>query len=450
MSILAQMEAYIAEHQLCTQADRILIGLSGGKDSVLLLHLLQEAGYSLGIAHAHFGLRADDADQDETLAKAYAQQFQLPYFVKHFSTLSFAQQEGISIQMAARDLRYAWFEEIRQQQHFDYIATAHHANDHVETFLLNLVRGMGLKGLRGILPKRDQIIRPLLFATAEQVQEEVTKRQLHYRDDLSNFSTKYARNKIRLEVMPHLIDINPQATTNMQKSIGFLQASIAWVSAFVEGWRQKEFVPTPWGGYRIALEAYTQMEQPEVTDVLLWQPYGFTASVLQNLRQSIGHGRVGALFMSETHVINLDRDALLLMPKQRDLPAVIMPVDQPKGEMHWGAYRLQWERTTAHPHNFEPNSFYFDAKALQGPLRIRAWQREDRMQPLGMKGRSKKMSDIWVSMKIPHYLKSQIPLLETRQGEIVACIGYRSSEPYKIQADTSEVLKITYVYNDER
>jgi tRNA(Ile)-lysidine synthase len=450
MSFLTQMKAFIAEHQLCQSGDRILLGLSGGKDSVLLLHLLLEAGYEVGIAHAHFGLRPVDADLDLELARKYADQYDLPFYSHHFATETIAQQEGISIQMAARELRYDWFEQLRVQHAYAYIATAHHNNDHLETFLLHLMRGKGLHGLRGILPKRQQIIRPLLFASVDAIQNEISLRNLEYRDDLSNFSSKYARNKVRLEIFPLMQTIYPQASHNMRRSIAMIQSSIALTEDYVRQWKAKEWNSNAWGGFSISIDAFLNLAYPEICDYMLFESYGFSAEVLSDLRIAVQRRHVGSLFESATHVINVDRQHILIFTKNDLMPPVSVDLFAPQGTIKWGNGQMKWEHLKGVPTIFDVKSIYLDASLIKGSTYLRRWEEEDRMRPFGMKGKTKKISDIWVELKIPHYMKSQLPLLVDSEGEIIANLAYRGSDTYKVSSNTKELIKITYFYNDER
>ncbi|HWV75385.1 MAG TPA: tRNA lysidine(34) synthetase TilS, partial [Pseudosphingobacterium sp.] len=209
MSLLTRFLNFIQENQLFEKNERILLAVSGGKDSVLMVHLFAKAGYSFGIAHCNFKLRDENSEKDEALVFDLAHQLKVPFYTKSFDTEKIAKKQKISIEMAARELRYKWFEDLRNHHQYDYVALAHHQNDAIETMLLNLTRGTGIAGLHGILPKRDLFIRPLLFLTREEIEDAIAKWKLIYRDDESNFSTKYTRNKIRLEVVPKLKEINP-------------------------------------------------------------------------------------------------------------------------------------------------------------------------------------------------------------------------------------------------
>ena len=217
--MLKKFQNYIAAEQLFDLQDSVLLAVSGGMDSVVMAHLFFKAKFKFAIAHCNFGLRGEEADADEKFVKKLARKYKVPYFSEHFDTQAFADQEKISVQMAARVLRYEWFEKIRKEQQFQYLATGHHLNDMVETVLFNLTRGTGISGLHGILPKQDTLIRPMLFADKEMIYEYVVKNELLWREDSSNQSVKYQRNLIRNEIVPLLKNINPNLENTIRQTI---------------------------------------------------------------------------------------------------------------------------------------------------------------------------------------------------------------------------------------
>jgi tRNA(Ile)-lysidine synthase len=211
--------AYINQYQLFTQADQVLAAVSGGMDSVLMVHLLKAAGYSFAIAHCNFQLRGAEAQADQDFCRALAQQLEVPFYTMNFDTATFAAEQKVSIQMAARQLRYQWFEQLSQQYQYTAVALAHHQNDTIETILLNLTRGTGIAGLHGILPKNNLWVRPLLFLTRPEIENLVTQNHLAYVEDSSNVSTKYARNKLRHEVIPKLKELNPNLEQTFERNL---------------------------------------------------------------------------------------------------------------------------------------------------------------------------------------------------------------------------------------
>ncbi|WP_432713454.1 tRNA lysidine(34) synthetase TilS, partial [Pedobacter sp.] len=216
---LQKFQEYISENALLQPGDKVLLTVSGGRDSVLLVHLFKLAGYSCGIAHCNFNLRAEESEADEAFVKKLAATMDMPFYVKHFDTKAFAAQHHLSTQMAARTLRYEWFEQLRLEQHYAYIAVAHHQSDAIETVLLNLTRGTGIAGLHGIQPKRGLLIRPLLCFSREEIDEVVNTMHMDYVEDSSNKADKYARNKIRLHVIPQLKAINPNLEHTFAQNI---------------------------------------------------------------------------------------------------------------------------------------------------------------------------------------------------------------------------------------
>ncbi|MEG2336217.1 MAG: tRNA lysidine(34) synthetase TilS, partial [Bacteroidales bacterium] len=210
---------YIEKEQLFQPSQRILLAVSGGVDSVVMAHLFYKAGFNIAIAHCHFSLREGDADIDQQFVENLAKQWNLPFYTIRFDTKAYAQEQHISIQMAARDLRFAYFEELVQTQAFDYYATAHHQDDDAETFFINICRGTGIRGMRGILPKNGKLLHPLLFATREQIENYASQEGLSHVEDGSNASDKYLRNKIRHHILPLCKEVHPLFTSHLQESM---------------------------------------------------------------------------------------------------------------------------------------------------------------------------------------------------------------------------------------
>ncbi len=217
--MLDRFTDFLKEHRLCIRGERILLAVSGGIDSVVMAHLFKEAGYDCSMAHCNFQLRGEDSNLDETFVRSLAAYLEIPFFVKHFDVDAEMRDKGISMQMAARDLRYKWFEQLLEEQSLDRLATAHNKNDAIETFFLNLSRGSGIRGLKGIPPRRGRIIRPLLFASREQIESYQKSQNIEYREDASNLETKYQRNKIRHDVLPVMEQINPGFMEIMEGNI---------------------------------------------------------------------------------------------------------------------------------------------------------------------------------------------------------------------------------------
>ena len=425
---------FIAENQLFSQQSRVLLALSGGKDSVLLAYLLKAGNYTFGIAHCNFQLRGSESDGDEQFCRQLAEKLQVPFNVSCFDTLNYAKTHQISIQMAARNLRYSWFEQVRQQQGYDVIAVAHHQNDAIETILLNLVRGTGIAGLHGILPVNGRVVRPMLGFTREQIDELVSRHQLAYREDSSNASVKYARNKLRHQVIPQLKELNPDLEHTFQRNLQHfkdLETLLQYQLAQVQ--------PLVWGRVNgvaaLSVQAIGQLPVPRLLLPELLRPYGFNRTTVEDLLSALTR-HPGRRFISLTHQLTLDRDWVLLEPLRADIDQVI--IEAGTACVNYNGRRLNILQQTQSEIIRHKNVAVIDAALLQYPLVLRPWQQGDWFYPLGMQGR-KKLSDFFISQKIPLSLKRRIPILVNGNGEVIWIGGYRADNRYKVTAQTQKV-----------
>ena len=442
MSVQERFSQFLDEQALCRLGRRVLLAVSGGKDSVLMAHLFADADYAVGIAHCNFQLRGGESDADEVLVNRLARQLDVPFYTTAFDTEAHARTHGISIQMAARDLRYDWLETIRTSQGYDYIAIAQHQNDHLETLLLNLVRGTGLSGLRGIQPKRGRIIRPMLFLTAAEVAVEVARQGLDYRDDASNFSTKYARNKIRLEVIPKLKELNPALERTMAANMAHFTDAHKVLQHYVVELRNRLFVPEKIDGeeeWHISIAELATLDPQLFLLYELFRPYGFSEAVLADLADALD-GISGKQFFSPSYVLYIDRKTVVM---RRSEPSTdeVATIHEAGECVSWGRSRFEsaWSDDTVV--RADPHIAQFDADHLVFPLQIRSWQPGDAFHPLGMKG-SKKLSDFFVSLKIPMHDKRRVPLVVNGNGDIIWVAPYRMDNRYKITAETKKVFTL--------
>lgn len=437
MNILNQFNRFVKDNKLVYQEDKLLLAVSGGRDSMLMFWLFIQAGYSIEIAHCNFNLRGKESDADEDLVKAFAKAHHIKCHVKHFDTQAYASQEKVSIQMAARSLRYSWFEELRQLRNLDLIAIAQHKNDHVETVLFNLSRGTGLRGLTGIQRKRDTIIRPLLFMESKEITQVVAEKAIPYRDDLSNFSTKYARNKIRLDIIPEFEKLNADFIMQMQDNISRFQESIDVLDDFVSSLRDQIFVPKGKDSWEIAKATIGDKKIGLI--YLLFEPFNFNKAILVDLLASLDK-EAGRIFESEEYVILGDRESLFLRKKvtvEEDI--VINCLEQE--HYQWGNYHFDSDLTD--DCGIENALFVakLDADAVRLPLTIRSWQEGDSFHPLGMKGK-KKLSDLFIQRKVNLFAKQEVPILVNGNGEIMWVVGIQLDDRYKITEKTKKVLKL--------
>jgi len=429
---------FIAENNLFTKEQPILLAVSGGKDSVLMAYLFAEAGFNFGIAHCNFGLRCEASNLDETFVKALADQFKVDFYSTHFPTEQYASENHISIQMAARDLRYKWLEEIRSKHNYSFLAVGHHQTDSVETVLLNLLRGTGVAGLSGILPKRNKLIRPLLAFTGKEVEEIVVKKQLAFREDESNASTKYKRNSIRLEVLPILRKINPEIEKTFLANSKKFHAVESFLIHAVEDLGEKLFIKKLNGEIHIQISHLKELDPINLWIYELFSPYGFTEAVLSDLLRDWENGS-GRQFYSSTHQILVDREYLILKPLEGE-SCENQLIETLPYEFTWFHKRYN-VYSVVDKADLSLTGFtqVIDFDTVQMPLLIRSWEQGDRFQPLGMEGQ-KKVSDFLISLKIPLTLKKEVPVVEDAGKSIVAILPWRIDDNFKVTSKTKKVI----------
>jgi tRNA(Ile)-lysidine synthase len=426
--------------------EKILLTVSGGKDSVVMFDLFLNAGFRFGVAHCNFQLRGEDSIGDEEFVQNIAHNQGINFHSIRFDTKEFAHQKAISTQMAARELRYEWFEKIRIEGSYDFVATAHHLNDNIETILLNLTKGTGVAGLRGIQAKNGHIIRPLLFATREEIEEYVSVNNLSWREDSSNASTDYQRNLLRHEVIPVLKRINPNLEETFSRNIDrFHDLEMA----FQKNLNYFKTTVLRQEGDTIFIKI-SNLKYWQSTTYLLEETlkdYGFNYQQIKAIEQSL-HGHSGKQFFSPTHVLVKDREDLVISRRTEDdfeeviieeiKPSLSNNPSQPSPDGE-GYYALEIELPSNHyPTEIEPQRF--DLDKIKFPLTLRKWQQGDWFIPLGMKGK-KKISDFLIDRKIPLHLK-KVTFTITSQYNIIWVVGQRIDDRFKITPATKRVLEI--------
>ncbi|MBC7565750.1 MAG: tRNA lysidine(34) synthetase TilS [Pedobacter sp.] len=433
---LQNFNDFILQNNLFSKESNILLAVSGGKDSVLMVHLFKEAGYTFSVAHCNFNLRGDESQRDENFVRMLTSIVEVPFYVKQFDTASYATKVKISIQMAARDLRYKWFEELRIQHEFDLISLAQHQDDAIETVILNLTRGTGIAGLHGILPKRDHLIRPLLFLSRAQIDLVIKENAIDYVEDSSNLTSSYARNKIRHQVLPLLKELNTNLEHTFEKNIyRFRETEI--VLQQVVASLTKDLLVEKGTAIHLSIEIIKRLHPQKLLLFELFKPYGFTEKVLDNLILSID-GQSGAVFYSTTHQLIVDRKDVIIVKipdKQEEEICFIHPHDDHVTFLDQKI--LIYYSDVAHFEN-EPTKAFIDAKKLIYPLIFRARQEGDKFIPLGMTT-YKKLSDFFVDKKVPLNEKELAPILVNGNGEIIWIGGYRQDDRFKVTGSTTGV-----------
>ncbi|TKC12112.1 tRNA lysidine(34) synthetase TilS [Pedobacter polaris] len=433
---LQQFKDYIKKNALFTPQQKILLAVSGGKDSVLMVQLFKLCNYNFSIAHCNFNLRADEAQRDESFVRLLANSLNIPFHVIHFDTKAYANAHQISTQMAARDLRYQWFEKIRVEENYDYVAVAHHQNDSIETLLLNLTRGTGISGMHGILPKREKLIRPLLFLSRLQIDNLIESNHIDYVEDSSNESTKYARNKIRLNVIPQLREINLNLEeTFAQNIIRFAETEELLEQAIAT--KREEISRELNGDVYFDIDKIKLLKPQKLILFELLKRYHFTNFVVDEILGALNK-QSGTSFYSNTHRATINREELMisaLLKEQTHEHHFMHPTDESvviEGE------KISLFYTNSNYVENNANKAFVDLEKLIFPLIVRFRQDGDKFMPLGMRN-FKKLSDFLIDKKVPLPQKDKIPLLINGNGEIIWVAGLRQDNRYKVKATTKKV-----------
>lgn len=454
--MLEEFQAYINRYHLIAEGEKVILALSGGIDSMVLADLLLKTKVDFVAAHCNFHLRGEESDGDEKFVRDYAERNGIQCFVKHFETEKYAAEQGVSIEMAARDLRYAWFEELRQHLGYDIIAVAHHADDQAETFFINLLRGAGLNGLKGMKPQKGVIIRPLLWASREQIRQYAVENHIVWREDHTNVESVYLRNRIRNQLLPVFDELQPKARQGLYKSLEHLSAENELYRTLLkeklaqiverDGDVQrlpyskiiKAEVPEP-----AIPEATRRVEGPTSSFQLLFEwlrQYGFNTDQCHFIYDAIGTG-VGNQYCSATHRLVIGRDELQLSEikeKKDDEIQIGIGEEEILSPFHLCFSKL--ERTAEFIIDKSSEVAQLDYNKLSFPLTLRHWLYGDRFHPLGMKG-SKLLSDFFVDLKFTEYQKQSVWLLVSADGDILWVVGYRLDDRFKITDDTKTVFE---------
>ena len=435
MTMLEQFKAYINRYNLIAEGDKVILALSGGIDSMVLAYLLLKTKVQFVAAHCNFHLRGEESDGDEKFVREYAEKNGIQCFVKHFETEKIAKEQGLSIEMAARDLRYAWFEELRQQLGYDKIAVAHHADDQVETFFINLLRGAGLNGLKGMKPQNGVIIRPLLWASREQIRKYAVENQILWREDHTNAESVYLRNKIRNQLLPIFDELHPEARQGLYKSLKHLAS---------ENELYRELLKEKLSQIVVLKDDCQIVDKQYFVNsfqlLFEWlRQSGYNTEQCGFIHETMRSG-IGNHFDSTTHRLVIGRDDLQLFEIKEDTHEKIQ-IEIGEEEIHSPVYLYfsQLEKTPDFVIDKSPEVAQLDFDKLKFPLTLRHWRHGDRFHPLGMKG-SKLLSDFFVDQKFTEYQKQNVWLLVSADNAIVWVVGHRIDERFKVMDSTRMIF----------
>ncbi len=434
--------SFVETNDLASKDQKIILAVSGGVDSMVMCHIFQQSGFNFGVAHANFQLRGLESELDLELVKESARSCDVQFWSQAFNTKTVSTDQGVSTQMAARDLRYAWLEDLRKAEGFDLVSVAHHLDDTLETILLNLAKGTGISGLRGIQAKVGRLIRPLLFATKDEIIDYAKEQKLNWREDSSNQSLNYQRNLVRAKVVPALKEINPNLLESLRPTLERLRATEELLAEAVNQLRT-DAVEARGVDFYISKQCLVDSAGGLILLDQLLKPFGFNFPQVRQVWRQLAN-KPGRVFKSSTHVLNLDRDLIIVSPLQTPGPSagLINPGDRKYIQRDLNLemevfdqkhYQISSDRATAS----------LDFEKLTFPLAVRPWKAGDRFRPLGMAGQ-KKLSDFMIDEKIPVNLKKRLFVLTT-SDTIAWLIGWKIDDRFKITPQTRNVFRVRYL-----
>ena len=424
--MLSKVKDYIKKHKLLSLSDLYIVALSGGADSVALLLLLDEMGYKVHALHCNFHLRGEESDRDERFCEDLCLKKNIPFHRIHFDTLMYAETHKMSVEMSARELRYRYFEQLRKDIGAEGICVAHHQDDTVETVLLNLVRGTGLRGLTGIQPRNGAILRPLLCVTRTEIEAYLATKQQDYVTDSTNLETDFVRNKIRLQVVPLLRQLNPAVSENIVRTAEHLTEAQKVLDAVVDTYK---------GSNQLDLCALQQVGSAEYIVFEWLKQYGFNGSQVQQVISA----ETGSIFSSPTgYEVLKDRDRLLVEPTIMAFTPIRIPEE--------GTYVLPDDRRLnvrrSNPFvSKDSHEATLDARQVRFPLTVRRVEEGDWMIPYGMTGR-KLLSDLMTDLKMSLFDRRRQLVVVDAQGAVVWAIGLRTDHRCRVTDATQEVIAI--------
>lgn len=442
-SLIDKFQEYVSRNDLFTKQDKILLTVSGGVDSMVLMSLCVNSGYRVGVAHCNFCLRGTESDEDEILVQERARKYGIECHTRHFDTTAEMELTGESMEMAARRLRYTWFKELCQKHGYTVIAVAHHIDDSIETFFINLLRGTGLRGLTGIHNQVGRVVRPLMFATRKEIMDYALHKHIPYREDSSNKSTKYLRNKIRLGLTPRIREINPRFPFIMYRNIERLMAAQQFIDGAIDNIYEQVTTLND-GIYTIHVDKIQLVGSRDfVIYEILNSRFGFKGDTVDGLCKALSAECSGKRFYSRSHVAYIDRVNITVAPIEEEDRCEVK-VQQGQQRAYCGNSVLYFELCDVDSlatYNVADNVALLDADKLQYPLVLRRWMEGDSFIPFGMTGR-KKVSDYLIDHKvsIPEKNRQFVMLSE---GEIAWLVGRRISDEFRITRQTESVLRIT-------
>lgn len=437
MELVLQFREYIQKENLFHSKDKLLLAVSGGVDSAVLCHLCMQSGFDFSIAHCNFKLRGAESDRDQLFVKNLAEKWSVDFYVKDFDTEKYAVENKISIQVAARELRYQWFHELDVAR---FILTAHHLDDNIETLLMNFFKGTGVAGLRGILPKNNQLVRPLLFAKKVDLLVYAKENNLHWIEDSSNDSDKYSRNYFRHQIIPLVEKVFPQAASNLADNIlRFREIEQLYRQSIA--WHKKNLIEQK--GNEIHIPVLKLKKTVPLQSVLfeIIKDFGFTVNQSNEVIELLD-SETGKYVKSKSHQIVKNRNWLIIAENQTSESATIIIENNDHNiEFTLGHLVLKMVNAEGYKISTDQLQAVLDADKIKFPLILRKWKQGDYFYPLGMT-KKKKVSRFLIDQKLSRIEKENVWLLEMDK-KIIWVVGLRIDDRFKICISTKQVLSIS-------
>ncbi|MFY0600765.1 MAG: tRNA lysidine(34) synthetase TilS [Cyclobacteriaceae bacterium] len=429
---------FVDSEKLFSNLDHVLLAVSGGVDSMAMAHLFLDAGLTFSIAHVNYNLRGKDSVADRDFVVNWAKTNNINVHVREVEESEYS--SGGSIQMIARNIRYAFFNDLVIEKGYIKVATAHHLNDSLETLLLNLTKGTGAQGIKGIPVKNGIIIRPMMFASQIEILDYVKSNSIEWREDVSNSKVKYQRNLIRHKVIPALKEVNPSLEETFKDTLtrlrGVSEVVLSSKNSIIENHLSEE------KGLFILDTSWVE-ETNESLSILseILSDYGLSFVTSKDVFANTLHGKSGSIFHSFSHSFNVDRGRIIIAEEEKKSEEVTV-ISEGMNRSNHSKSTLLFEKLDGDVQiDRSPNCAYLDYDTIKWPIKIRGWRKGDKFTPLGMKG-EKMVSDFMIDNKIPVTLKRRVLILETG-GQIAWLVGLRIGERFKITTKTKKTLKIS-------
>lgn len=436
--LFPQFMAFINSHKMIDKDEKVLLAISGGVDSMVMLHLFKLSGFDVHVAHCNFSLRGIASHADEKLVEKFAFENAIPFHSKTFDTIKLAADQKISIQLAARNARYAWFNEIMEKEKIQKLATAHHLDDNIETFFINLNRGTGIKGLKGIPWMSNNIIRPMILFRKEEIYSYAQQNEILFREDESNKDSKYLRNWFRNKLIPLWQKKNPSFSTNMQENMKIISRQVA----LYEQWMMNELedLKSQLKKGQISIISILALSDPAILLFELFHEYGFSFSDMEQLVETLKSHNPGKKFLTAEYCIFIDREFISLKRNSKKDPEYWINKIEDVQNLPVKLRINTYNKSSRFKLETSENILQVDANKVKFPLHFRKWQKGDSFQPLGMNGK-KKISDYLIDEKTPLANKEEIWLLLS-SGKIMWIIGKRMDNRFKLDENTTEIMEI--------